>query len=82
MSQSVKSTNELRKVLIDTIENVREGSITPAAANAVGNLAGKVLQSAKLDLDVMRLASAGFERSPAPLLENSKPTQVETAEAS
>ncbi len=67
-SAEVKSTTDLRRVLLETIESVRDGDITPAAANAVGNLAGKVLQSAKLDLDVMNLGHAGGSAS-TPLLE-------------
>jgi len=66
--KEVRNTTDLRRVLIETIDSVREGDITPAAANAVGNLAGKVLQSAKLDLDVMKLGHQG-ETSSTPLIE-------------
>lgn len=52
---SVTSTNDLRQVLIDTLDGVRDGSVTPAAANSISNLSGKILQSAKLDLEVQKL---------------------------
>ena len=63
------STNDLRKILIDTIDSVRRGDISPSAANAVGNLSGKVIQSAKLDLEVMRLSAAGMDQAAAKLID-------------
>lgn len=52
---SVKNTADLRTLLIETIEGVKDGSIEPRKATAIGALTGKILQSAKLDLDVLRL---------------------------
>lgn len=51
----VSNTAELRSLLLSTIEGVRSGKVNPQKATAIGNLAGKVIQSARLDLEVIRL---------------------------
>jgi hypothetical protein len=42
----ITNTSDLRKALIDSIDGIRDGSLKPSAANAIANLAGKILQSA------------------------------------
>ena len=56
---TVESTDDLRKVLLETIESVKVGSMSPQSANAIANLTGKVIQSAKLDLEFLRLGNTG-----------------------
>lgn len=52
----VTNTEELRGLLLDTIEDVRRGKMDPKKAAAIGQLSGKILQSAKLDLEIVKLA--------------------------
>lgn len=51
---AIKNTAELRQMLLESIEAVKNGTMEPRAAHAIGNLSAKVIQSAKLDLDVMK----------------------------
>ena len=51
---AIKNTSELRQMLLKTIEEVRSGKVEPRQAGAVASLAAKVLQSAKLDLEVLK----------------------------
>lgn len=51
---AIENTADLRKVLADTIEGVIKGSINPQQAQAVSSLSGKILQTAKLEFDVLR----------------------------
>src|SRR5689334_13500427 len=64
---TVSSTQDLRQLLIDTINDVREGNIDARSASAIGGLAGKILQSAKLDLDCARLQISLGERPVQPV---------------
>jgi len=50
----IRNTADLRVMLLETIRGVKEKSIDPKEAHAIANLSSKVLQSAKLDLDVIR----------------------------
>lgn len=50
----IKNTAELRAMLLKTIEDVRSGVIDAKSAGAISNLSSKIIQSAKLDLDVMK----------------------------
>lgn len=50
----VANTADLRSLLLETIEDVRKKKCDPRVASAIGALAGKVIQSAKLDLDAAR----------------------------
>lgn len=61
----IKTTAELRSMLLEEIENVRSGKSDARKAHAISNLASKILQSAKLDLDMMRfnIANDGAEKS-------------------
>lgn len=50
----ITNTNDLRSMLLETIDDVRSGSIDPKQARTIAALATTVLHSAKLDLDFMR----------------------------
>lgn len=53
-NKTIRNTSDLRKMLLETIEGVRSGSVDPKQANAIATLSSKVLQSARLDLEMMR----------------------------
>lgn len=61
----ITNTSELRQMLLEEIDNVRKGTSDPNKAHAISTLASKVLQSAKLDLDVIKfnLANEGAAKS-------------------
>lgn len=50
----IKSTGDLRSMLLDTIEQVRNGEMEPRQARTIATLATTVLHSAKLDLEMLR----------------------------
>lgn len=56
--KAIKNTCDLREALIDTISRIRDGKMEPQQGNAIANLAGKILQSAKLDLEVAKVNNA------------------------
>jgi hypothetical protein len=60
-SGQIMNTSDLRKMLIETIDGVRKGSIEPQQASAIARLSTQILQSAKLDLDVMKFNIANKE---------------------
>ena len=47
--------NELRSILSDEIQKIREGKSSAAAVNAVSNASGKILSSIKLELEYYKL---------------------------
>ena len=53
----IKSTERVRKVIVEEIALLRKGESNPARANAISNLIGKLLNSVKLDIDVHRYVS-------------------------
>lgn len=54
----IESTAELRKMLIETINDVRAGDMSPPQARTIAALSTTILQSAKLDLDFLRFHAA------------------------
>lgn len=48
---AIKTTMDLREMLVQTIEGVRQGKIDYRQAIAISNLSSKIIQSAKLDLE-------------------------------
>lgn len=54
MAKKIKTTGELREMLIETIQQVKDGALEPAHARTIATLSTTVLQSAKLDLDYLR----------------------------
>lgn len=57
-SNNVKNTSDLRKLLLETIEGVRKGKISHQQAQAISGLSARILQSARLDLDVIRYTAS------------------------
>jgi hypothetical protein len=53
----IKNTADLREMLIGTIQQVRDGEIDYRQATAISGLTTKILQSAKLDLEVLKFRS-------------------------
>lgn len=49
------SLNELRGVLAEEIQKIREGNTTAASVNAISNATGKILSTVKLEMEYYRL---------------------------
>lgn len=47
--------NELRAVLGDEIQKIRDGNTTAANVNAISNATGKILSTVKLEMEYYRL---------------------------
>lgn len=66
----IKSMNDLVDVLIDEINLLKRGQITPSRSHAMANLTGKIMQAVKLSVEthkyVQKLDKAA---SPVPLME-------------
>lgn len=54
----INNTIDLRNHLANVLEQVASGKITPAAANAAANVAGKVLSTVKMELDFSKVTGA------------------------
>ena len=54
---NIKTSKDFVTFISETMENVKNGDISPAAGNAIANLTGKMLQSVKLDIEVHRYVS-------------------------
>jgi len=50
----IKTTGDLRKVLLESIIEVRQGNMDSLAAASIATLARQVITSAKLDFDVRK----------------------------
>jgi hypothetical protein len=50
-----KSLDDLRKILSEEIDKVREGKTSAANVNAVTNATGKILSSIKLEMEYYKL---------------------------
>jgi len=55
MEQSTKNLNDLRTILCEEIDKLREGKTTPASINAITNATGKVFSSIKLQMEYAKL---------------------------
>lgn len=62
---NVKNTADLRNLLLEAIEGVRKGKVDHRQAQAISALSSRILQSARLDFDVMKL-SLHEQNTPAP----------------
>lgn len=64
---SIKNVEELREFLSAELGRVRGGESTPAIANSQANLAGKIIQSVKIELEYNKMVGAhpsiGFLKS-------------------
>lgn len=49
------SLNELRSILSEQIEKIRDGQATAASVNAISNATGKILSSVKLELEYYKM---------------------------
>jgi hypothetical protein len=54
----IQNTNDLRKMLIETIQSVRTGELDAKQARTIATLSTTILHSAKLDLDFLRFHAA------------------------
>lgn len=54
MNQAIKNTQELREMLLQTIQEVKAGKVEVSVANSVANLSGKVLQTARYERDIAK----------------------------
>lgn len=55
---TIKNTADLRKMLLETITEVRKGTLDPKQARTIAALSTTILHSAKLDLDFLRFHAA------------------------
>ena len=55
---NITTINDLRDFIASELKKVSEGSTTPANANAVANLAGKMLSSVKLELEYNKICGS------------------------
>jgi hypothetical protein len=55
---AINNVEELRDFIAKELERVSQGDITPASANASANLAGKMLQSVKMELEYNKMVGA------------------------
>ncbi len=53
--KDLNNIDDLRQFLIDELKKVSSGESTPAAANAMANIGGKVMQSVKMTLEYCRM---------------------------
>lgn len=58
MSKTLDGISELRKSLLSQLAEVGNQNLSPAAANACANLAGKILATVKMELDFSKLAGS------------------------
>lgn len=50
-----KNINDLREILSQEIDKLREGKTTPASINAITNATGKIFSSIKLELEYAKI---------------------------
>lgn len=50
-----KNINDLREILSQEIDKLREGNTTPASINAITNATGKIFSSIKLQMEYAKL---------------------------
>ena len=64
---AIKNTADLRTMLLDVISDVRAGKIESKEALAISSLSSRILQSARLDFDVMKTGIVQGARQSKPL---------------
>ncbi len=73
MKLELKDTENIRRVLTEEIELIKDGKSTPARANAISNLVGKILNSVKLDIEVHKyIAKVDVTELATPLIKGLK----------
>lgn len=53
--KKVTTIEDLRQILIEEINNLREGKTTPSVINAITNATGKIFSSAKLQMEYSKM---------------------------
>jgi hypothetical protein len=53
----MKNMNDMRAMLCEEIQNIRDGKQTAANLNAIVNATGKVLSTIKMEIEVAKLAN-------------------------
>lgn len=54
--KTVKNLNQLRDALAEELRKVASGEINASSANAVANIAGKIISSVKLEMEYHKLS--------------------------
>lgn len=52
---TIRNTSDLRSVLAEQIQKLREGKISPAHANAIANSTGKWISSVRLEMEAAKM---------------------------
>lgn len=55
----IKTTDDLRKLLIECIRDVKSGSMEHRKAKAISDLSSNVLRSRRLDFEVIKFTQDG-----------------------
>lgn len=55
---TITNVEELRNFMADELERLRNKDSTPASANAAANIAGKMMQSVKMELEYNKMVGA------------------------
>ena len=71
-----KTSEDLRDVIFRSIDDVRDGKITPHQARAVADLSKQLIDSGRLDLERARLLNADEVKATV-LVSNGEPRKIE-----
>lgn len=74
----MRNINDLRETLLDTIQALKNKTIDVDTAKAIGELSQVVVNSAKVEVDIIR---AGGGRSTFVPLDNEQPKKLERPKA-
>lgn len=75
MIKGIKNTADLRELLLEAIDGVRKNKIDHRQAQAISGLSSRILQSARLDFDVMKLTTDSKEPNKSVMLITDKSKQ-------
>jgi flagellar biosynthesis/type III secretory pathway chaperone len=53
--QGINTVNDLRTILAEEIQNIRDGKTTAANVNAIVNATGKILTTVKMEIEYNKL---------------------------
>lgn len=60
-----RSSAGLRDAIFDEIDAIRDGTGNPTRANAVAKLAGTIVETVRMELEVQRFSASAAARVPA-----------------
>lgn len=61
----------LRDAIFDELDSIRNGTSNPTRANAVAKLAGSIVETVRMEIEVQRFArTATTGKSPSPTMES------------